>query len=135
MNYVLSLILFAGFNSLGGLRTNNSVLQLKKGNTLNVFKNVPTRLSATEIRLRMLGLPDWTTNGENLFYNREFENFVEAITFVNGLVVPAEQLGHHPDITIQYNRVSLELTTHDAGGLTELDFQLATKISELQSKN
>ena len=51
--------------------------------------------------------------------------------FVNALVDPAEALGHHPDIVITYNRVALTLTTHDAGGLTELDFQLAEAISQL----
>ena len=90
-----------------------------------------SRLSASEIDTRMQELPDWTTDGESLFYTRTFEDFVNAIAFVNSLVDPAEQLAHHPDITINYNRVSLELTTHDAQGLTELDFQLAKTISQL----
>lgn len=94
-------------------------------------KGTLTRLSESEVDLRMPSLPAWTTDGESLFYTRTFENFVEAVDFVNSLVEPAETLAHHPDITINYNRVSLELTTHDAGGLTDLDFQLATKISQL----
>ncbi|MBX2863330.1 MAG: 4a-hydroxytetrahydrobiopterin dehydratase [Leptolyngbyaceae cyanobacterium MAG.088] len=94
-------------------------------------KNTLIRLNETEIHLRMQTLPDWTTDGNRLFYTRTFENFVEAVDFVNSLVAPAEQLGHHPDITINYNQVSLELTTHDAQGLTELDFQLAAQISQL----
>lgn len=94
-------------------------------------KNELARLSPIAVRLRMQNLPDWTTDGESLFYTRTFTDFVEAIDFVNSLVAPAEQLSHHPDITINYNQVSLELTTHDAGGLTDLDFQLATKISQL----
>ena len=94
-------------------------------------KATPTRLSEAEISVRMQSLPDWTRDGNSLFYTRTFENFVEAIAFVNRLVEPAEKLGHHPNITINYNQVSLELTTHDAQGLTELDFQLANKISQL----
>ena len=94
-------------------------------------KNSLIRLSNSEIQLRMQALSDWTTDGKSLFYTRTFENFVEAINFVNSFVDPAEKLAHHPDITINYNRVSLELTTHDAQDLTELDFQLATVISQL----
>lgn len=94
-------------------------------------KGMPVRLSESAVSLHMQSLPDWTTDGESLFYTRNFDNFVEAIDFVNRLVEPAEELAHHPDIIINYNRVSLQLTTHDAGGLTELDFQLAQKISQL----
>nr|WP_250564809.1 4a-hydroxytetrahydrobiopterin dehydratase [Adonisia turfae] len=90
-----------------------------------------TRLSPLEVKLRIGNLPNWTTDGNTLFYTRTFEDFVAAITFVNNLVEPAEQLNHHPDISISYNRVSLELTTHDAQGLTDLDFQLARQISQL----
>ncbi|MBE7382681.1 MAG: 4a-hydroxytetrahydrobiopterin dehydratase [Leptolyngbya sp. SIO1E4] len=93
---------------------------------------MPTRLSESEIRQRMQDLPDdWTTDGQTLFYTITFTDFVAAIAFVNRLVDPAEKLGHHPDITITYNRVSLQLTTHDASGLTDLDFQLAQEISQL----
>ncbi len=94
--------------------------------------NSLTPLSPIEITLRMRNLPNWTTDGKNLFYTRTFEDFVEAMNFVNSLVEPAEQLNHHPDIRINYNRVFLELTTHDAQGLTDLDFQLAQRISQLE---
>ncbi|MEM6716070.1 MAG: 4a-hydroxytetrahydrobiopterin dehydratase [Cyanobacteria bacterium P01_C01_bin.147] len=91
-----------------------------------------SRLSHLEVQQRVETLPSgWTTDGKTLFFERTFEDFVEAIAFVNQLVAPAEALGHHPDITVNYNRVSLSLTTHDAGGLTELDFQLAEQISAL----
>ncbi|MGF1514151.1 MAG: 4a-hydroxytetrahydrobiopterin dehydratase [Elainellaceae cyanobacterium] len=93
--------------------------------------NDPSRLSDSEIAARLQSLPDWTTDGETLFQTRTFSDFVEAIAFVNSLVEPAEELGHHPDITISYSQVSLALTTHDAGGLTDLDFRLAAIISRL----
>ena len=54
-----------------------------------------------------------------------------AIAWVNKLVAPSEAAGHHPDIEISYNKVRVNLTTHDAGGLTEKDFQLAQEISTL----
>lgn len=92
---------------------------------------VSARLTALEIQLRLAALPGWELEEEVLVYERTFGDFVGAIAFVNRLVQPAEQLGHHPEITINYNRVMLRLTTHDAGGLTALDFQLASKISQL----
>ncbi|MBT9311102.1 4a-hydroxytetrahydrobiopterin dehydratase [Leptothoe kymatousa] len=101
-----------------------------QGNVVDT-KNKLTRLSDGEIQLRMQQLPGWTTDGKSLFHTRTFEDFVAAVEFVNSLVDPAETLAHHPDITINYNQVSLEVTTHDAGGLTELDFELATIVSQL----
>jgi 4a-hydroxytetrahydrobiopterin dehydratase len=62
---------------------------------------------------------------------RTFKNFIEAIDFINALVAPAEASGHHPDITISYNKVTLNLTTHDAGGLTDKDFAMAETLSKL----
>ncbi|MEM6835557.1 MAG: 4a-hydroxytetrahydrobiopterin dehydratase [Cyanobacteria bacterium P01_C01_bin.120] len=89
-------------------------------------------LEAAAIQQRLATLPPaWTTNGTTLFYEATFEDFVAAIAFVNSLVEPAEALDHHPDITIRYNQVTLAITTHDAGGLTELDFELATRIAHL----
>ena len=89
------------------------------------------RLDGADIHERMRQLPDWTTDGEHLFYTQTFDGFVEAVAFVNSLVEPAEQLGHHPDITISYNQVLIDLSTPDAQGLTELDYQLAAQISQL----
>jgi 4a-hydroxytetrahydrobiopterin dehydratase len=73
----------------------------------------------------------WEVREQTLHCTYEFGNFVEAVTFVNRLVEPAERLGHHPDLLIRYNRVTVVLTTHDAGGLTALDFQLAAAITAL----
>ncbi|MEO1181859.1 MAG: 4a-hydroxytetrahydrobiopterin dehydratase [Cyanobacteria bacterium J06636_28] len=106
-------------------------IALSSTTQVNEIVSAEPTLSAIEIRLRMQQLPDWTTDGSSLYQTRTFEGFVEAVAFVDSLVEPAEQLGHHPDITISYNQVSLELTTHDAEGLTNLDFQLARKISQL----
>jgi 4a-hydroxytetrahydrobiopterin dehydratase len=88
-------------------------------------------LNDTEIQTRLAALPDWTRSGDRIQTVRTFKNFIEAIDFINALVAPAEASGHHPDITISYNKVTLNLTTHDAGGLTDKDFAMAETLSKL----
>lgn len=88
-------------------------------------------LSDREIQDRATQLLDWKIEGKTLIRTWTFANFIEAIDFVNRLVAPAERLGHHPDLSISYNKVSVSLTTHDAGGLTEKDFELAGVLSAL----
>jgi 4a-hydroxytetrahydrobiopterin dehydratase len=69
--------------------------------------------------------------GQQLKLVKTFKDFIAAIDFVNQLVEPAEAAGHHPDLEISYNKVTICLTTHDAGGLTEKDFEMAKVISNL----
>ncbi|MCX7595792.1 MAG: 4a-hydroxytetrahydrobiopterin dehydratase [Fischerella sp.] len=89
-------------------------------------------LTETEIKQQLSNLSDWTlVEGSKLQLNRTLKNFVQAIEFVNKLVEPAESAGHHPDIEISYNKVKITLTTHDAGGLTQKDFDLAKEISQI----
>jgi 4a-hydroxytetrahydrobiopterin dehydratase len=88
-------------------------------------------LTEPEIQDRANSLSGWTVEGNKLQTNRKFKDFVAAIEFVNKLVEPAESAGHHPDIEISYNKVKVTLTTHDAGGLTQKDFDLATVISQI----
>ena len=88
-------------------------------------------LSDTEIQKRFSQLSGWTVEGNQLRCTRKFQDFIEAIAFVNKLVEPSEAAAHHPDIEISYNKVTVNLTTHDAGGLTEKDFALAQQISQL----
>ncbi len=78
--------------------------------------------------------PGWQVNGNRLDCTYKLANFVESVAFVQQLVAPAEVLGHHPDIGIAYDRVSLSLTTHDAGGLTDLDWQLAQEIDAISTQ-
>lgn len=89
------------------------------------------RLDDATIRERAQSLAGWTLDGQSLKITRKFKDFLAAMAFVNRLVDPAEAAGHHPDIYISYNRVDITLTTHDAGGLTEMDFQMAQTISNL----
>ncbi|MDX2098041.1 MAG: 4a-hydroxytetrahydrobiopterin dehydratase [Leptolyngbyaceae cyanobacterium bins.59] len=88
-------------------------------------------LNDSEIQSLVNTLAGWTVEGKELKTLRRFKDFLEAIDFVNRLVQPAEAAGHHPDITISYNRVWITLTTHDAGGLTQKDFDLAQIISKI----
>lgn len=88
-------------------------------------------LNSTEAQERIGQLPDWTLDGKEIKCVRKFKDFVEAINFVNHLVEPAEAAGHHPDLSISYNKVTVVLTSHDAGGLTEKDFEMAQVISQI----
>ena len=88
-------------------------------------------LSLEEARSRLAGLPGWQIEAGELVRTFQFKDFVAALHFVNKVGEAAEAAGHHPDIDIRYNRVRLGLVTHDAGGLTAKDFDLAAKAGTL----
>jgi 4a-hydroxytetrahydrobiopterin dehydratase len=88
-------------------------------------------LTPEEAKSRLAALPGWQIEGGELVKTFSFANFVEALRFVNRVGEAAEKAGHHPDIDIRYNRVRLALITHDAGGLTEKDFALASQANSL----
>lgn len=73
----------------------------------------------------------WQIQPAHLSCTYQFPDFVAAVDFVEQLVAPAERLGHHPDVAIAYNKVTVSLTTHDANGLTALDYRLAAEIDAL----
>ena len=75
--------------------------------------------------------PDWRLEDGKLVRDWNFKDFVAAMVFVNRIAALAEQAGHHPDIDIRYNKVRLGLVSHDAGGITERDAGMATRISDL----
>ena len=81
----------------------------------------------------MLDVPGWDRHGDELRRKYHFVNFPTAMQFVNRVADLAESAGHHPDIDIRYDNVFLALTTHDAGGLSDNDFQLARRINELET--
>ncbi len=89
------------------------------------------RLNEAEITEKLQSLSRWEQQQESLVYTHTFNNFIESVHFVSFLVEPAEALGHHPDLEISYNKVTINLTTHDAGGLTDLDFELAERINTI----
>ncbi|MCM8746208.1 4a-hydroxytetrahydrobiopterin dehydratase [Thermomicrobium sp. CFH 73360] len=89
------------------------------------------RLDDASIARALESLPAWERQGDALVREVKFKNFREAMAFVNRVADVAEEHRHHPDITIRYNRVQLLLTTHEAGGLTERDVELARRIDGL----
>lgn len=89
------------------------------------------KLSAPAVRRRLAGLKGWKKAGNAIQKQLSFADFKEAMFFVNGVASLAERAGHHPDITVTYNRVTLSLSTHDAGGITGKDFDLAKRADAL----
>jgi 4a-hydroxytetrahydrobiopterin dehydratase len=82
-------------------------------------------LTSKEAAARLVALPEWKIDGDELTRTFKFKDFLAALAFVNRVGQQAEKAGHHPDIDIRYNQVRLGLITHDAGGLTAKDFDLA----------
>ena len=90
-------------------------------------------LSASEIGARLASVQPWQLEKGELACAFSFADFRAALAFVNQVGELAESAGHHPDIDIRYNKVRLALVTHDAGGITAKDFELAAKINGLQT--
>lgn len=82
-------------------------------------------LSEQQIATHLKSVPDWNVESGELVRTFSFKDFRGSLAFVNKVGELAEKAGHHPDIDIRYNRVRLALVTHDAGGLTTKDFELA----------
>jgi len=89
------------------------------------------KLSAAEIETALKGLKEWKTEGVNLKKRFEFANFAEALDFVNRAGAIAEQRDHHPDVSFGWGYAEFSITTHDTGGLTQNDFDLAAAIENL----
>jgi 4a-hydroxytetrahydrobiopterin dehydratase len=88
-------------------------------------------LSEERIAARLEGL-EWTLEGAEIVREWKFKDFAEAIGFVNRVAETAEDANHHPDILVHgWNKVRLSLTNHSAGGLTDVDFEIAQKFDEL----
>ncbi|MEN9575535.1 MAG: hypothetical protein RL514_3390 [Verrucomicrobiota bacterium] len=90
-----------------------------------------TKLTPAQIKAALPSVPHWQRKASTIRRTFEFKDFVVAIKFVNAVAKAAEKAWHHPDIDIRWNKVTLVLSTHDAGGLTEKDFALAAKFDRL----
>lgn len=88
-------------------------------------------LSAKEIKEAIKDLPEWDVEGKAIVRVFEFDDFEQAIDFVNGVAELAQDADHHPDMDIRYNKVRVILSTHSKGGLTEDDFDLAERLDTL----
>ncbi|MBK9180653.1 MAG: 4a-hydroxytetrahydrobiopterin dehydratase [Acidimicrobiales bacterium] len=90
---------------------------------------MPETLPPDEIEARLADVPRWAVVDGKLCRDLVFKDFVEAFGFMSMVALLAERLGHHPDWSNSWNRVEIKLTTHAAGGLTELDVALAGAIN------
>ena len=90
-----------------------------------------TKLSESEILAALRELPGWTVLDGKLHREYVFADFVHAFGFMTSAAIVAESIGHHPEWLNVYNRLTVDLTTHDAGGISEKDFELARKLNAL----
>ena len=88
-------------------------------------------MKAAEAKERLKKVPEWELEKKHIERTFEFDEFSESIDFVNSVAEVAEEEEHHPDIDIRFNKVRLILSTHNKGGLTDLDFNLAERIDTL----
>ncbi len=91
----------------------------------------PAKLSASELTVALSQLPGWTLQNEKLHRQFQFKSFVEAFGFMSSAALVAESMNHHPEWFNVYNRVTVDLTTHDANGISAMDVTLAKKMDEL----
>lgn len=91
----------------------------------------PTLLAPDALNAAVNELSGWSVEADKLHRQFQFESFVEAFGFMSSVALVAESMGHHPEWFNVYNRVTVDLTTHDAGGITEKDVALARRMNEL----
>jgi 4a-hydroxytetrahydrobiopterin dehydratase len=90
------------------------------------------KLSDLEIQRALGTLPGWSRRGDALTKTFTFDRFADGIAFVDRIAVEADAMDHHPDIDIRYTKITIALSTHDAGGITASDLALAEKIEAAQ---
>lgn len=91
-------------------------------------------LDANEIDQALTGLPGWQRDGDTLRFVHEASDFPTAIRIVDRVADEAEQMNHHPDIDIRWRTLTFVLSTHSAGGITQLDIELANRISRITER-
>lgn len=85
------------------------------------------KMTDGQVNTALKMFPEWSETGGAIQRTYAFKDFVESMAFVNRVAQAAEADQHHPDILIRWNKVTLTLSTHDAGGITQKDFDLASK--------
>jgi 4a-hydroxytetrahydrobiopterin dehydratase len=91
-------------------------------------------LTTKQIGVHLKSVPNWSKRAQTIVRTFQFDGFLNGIDFVNRIARKAQKSNHHPDIDIRFNKVTLKLTTHDEGGITEKDFSLARQCDEVFSK-
>lgn len=94
----------------------------------------PSTLTPDQIEAALAGLPGWTCLGGKLHRELRFPDFRRAFAFMTEVAFHAEKLDHHPEWSNVYGRVVVDLVTHDAGGITELDLELAKRMSAIADR-
>ena len=87
-----------------------------------------------QIKLNLQAVPNWSKRAQTILRTFKFEGFLKGIEFVNRIAAKAQKMNHHPDIDIRFDQVTLTLTTHDEGGITEKDFLLARQCDGVLAK-
>jgi 4a-hydroxytetrahydrobiopterin dehydratase len=87
--------------------------------------------TAKEIKEQLKARPDWAKRGRTIGRSFQFAGFPDSIDFVRRVARKAQKMNHHPDIDIRFDKVTLALSTHDEGGITEKDFSLAAQCDEI----
>ena len=95
----------------------------------------PTLLSAAELERSLAALPRWRVENKALARDYVFGDFVEAFSFMTACALRIQEMDHHPEWSNVYNKVAIRLTTHDAGGVTARDAELAAKLELLAGKS
>ena len=90
-----------------------------------------TTLTPAQIESALRTVPAWAKHGDTIVRTFVFPDYAAGVRFVDRVAALADEAWHHPDINIRYKAVTIVLTTHDAGGLTELDFALAARIDTI----
>jgi 4a-hydroxytetrahydrobiopterin dehydratase len=94
----------------------------------------PTKLGDADVTQRLAALPGWTLKAGKLHRELTFADFTQAFGFMTDVAREADALDHHPEWFNVYNRVVIDLATHDAGGITTLDFELARRAEDLAGR-
>lgn len=92
------------------------------------------KLADAQIQAQLANLPNWVLQQDKLHREYKFANFERAIAFMLAAVPGIQQMDHHPEWSNVYNRVTVDLTTHSAGGVTEKDFKLAAALEDLAGR-
>lgn len=90
------------------------------------------KLATEDISTKLDALPEWSELSGTIQRTYQFKDFVAAMAWVNKIADHAEQVQHHPDILVRYNKVTLSLSTHDAGGITQNDFDFAVAADKVK---
>ncbi len=91
-------------------------------------------LPTKEIRPKLEAVPQWSKRGQAILRTFKFDGFLKAVAFVKRIAPKAEKMNHHPDMAICFNQVTLTLSTHDEGGITDKDFAMARQCDEMFGK-